>query len=263
MKEGTMARPKYLASMIVVFAVGVLLLTSALANRQGSGNQQKIAREENPDFSRFPIVDFQALEPVEPTARVAREAKGRKYNNKHLPQLSDNTYQIYSNTDWDVRLPALPVERSAAVVIGMVKSAHAYVTPDKTGIYSEFQVALGTVIKNDPKNLINADATITVERKGGRARMPSGRIVISWVSHQNMPRVGGRYLLFLTHDFETPNDTGKDFYLLTGYELRDGQVRLLDDTQPGHPITRYDGATETTLLNDLFNTVAKTSKPSN
>ena len=76
-----------------------------------------------------------------------------------------------------------------------------------------------------------------------------------------MPRVGGRYLLFLTHDFETPNDTGKDFYLLTGYELRDGQVRLLDDTRPGHPITRYDGATETTLLNDLFNTVAKTSSP--
>lgn len=78
-----------------------------------------------------------------------------------------------------------------------------------------------------------------------------------------MPRVGGRYLLFFTHEFETPKDTGKDFYLLTGYELRDGQVRLLDDTQPGHPITRYNGATETTLLSDLFNTIAKTSNPSN
>ena len=78
-----------------------------------------------------------------------------------------------------------------------------------------------------------------------------------------MPRVAGRYLLFLTHDFQTPNDTGKDFYLLTGYELRDGQVHLLDDTQPGHPITRYNGATETALLTDLFNAVAKTSNPSN
>jgi hypothetical protein len=77
-----------------------------------------------------------------------------------------------------------------------------------------------------------------------------------------MPRVGGRYLFFLTHQFETPNDTQKDFYLLTGYELRDGQVRLLDDTLPGHPITSYDGTSETTLLSDLFNTVAKSSNRS-
>ena len=254
-----MPGPKYLAIIIV----SVVILTTALANRQGGANQQKNAREQNPDFSRFPIADFQAPEPMEPSARAAREAKGRKYNSKHMPQLSDNTYQIYSNTHWDVRLPALPVERSAAVVIGRVRSAHAYVTPDKTGIYSEFQIAVDTVIKNDPKNMIEPDATITVERKGGRARMPSGRIVISWVSHQNMPRVGGRYLLFLSHDFVSPNDTCEDFYLLTGYELRDSQVRLLDDTQPGHPITGYNGTSETTLLSDLFSRIGKTSNPSN
>ena len=93
--------------------------------------------------------------------------------------------------------------------------------------------------------------------------MPSGKLVLSWVSHQNMPRVGGRYLLFLTHDLDTPDDPGKDFLILTGYELRDGQVHLLDDTLPGHPITRYKGKTETSLLTDLFNTVAKTSNLSN
>ena len=239
-----------LTATIFIITLSVLI---ALANQQQRG------REETPDFSRFPIVDFQAPETLNPTLRAAREAKGRKYNSKHMPQLSDDTNQVFSITDWDVRLPALPVERSAAVVIGIVRSAHAYVTPDKTRIYSEFEVAVDTVIKNDPKNMINADATITVERNGGRARMPSGRIVISWVSHQNMPRVGGRYLLFLTHDFQTPNDTGKDFYILTGYELRDGRVSPLDDTQPGHPITRYKGATETGLLTDLFNTVANSS----
>ena len=77
------------------------------------------------------------------------------------------------------------------------------------------------------------------------------------------PKVGGRYLLFLTRDVQTPDDTGKDFHILTGYELRDGRVHLLDDTLPGHPITRYKGNTETTLLTDLFNTVAKTSNLSN
>jgi hypothetical protein len=258
-----MPLPKYLALTIFFITVGVLILATALANQQQPRNEQKNTREETPDFSRFPIADFQGREPLEPAVRAAREEKGRKYNSKHMPQLSDDTFQIFSTTDWDVRLPALPVERSAAVVIGTVRSAHAYVTPDKTGIYSEFHVAIDTVIKNDSKNMIKPDASITVERNGGRARMPSGKIVISWISHQNMPRVAGRYLLFLTRDFQTPKDTGKDFYLLTGYELRDGQVHLLDDTQPGHPITRYNGATETALLTDLFNAVAKTSNPSN
>ena len=206
-----MLRPKYLASTFLIAALGVLILTPALAGRQPSGNEQKTARQKNPDFSRFPIVDFRAPEPLDANLRATREARGRKYNNKHMPQISDDTYQIFSNNDWDVRLPALPVERSAAVVIGTVRSAHAYLTPDKTGIYSEFQVATDTVIKNDPNNMIKDGATITVERRGGKVRMPSGKIVISWVSHQNMPRVGGRYLLFLTHQFESPNDTPKDF----------------------------------------------------
>ena len=239
-----------LTATIFIITVSVLI---AIANQQQRGG------EKTPDFGRFPIVDFQAPETLDPTQRAAREAKGQKYNSKHMPQLSDDTYQIFSTTDWDVRMPALPVERSAAIVIGTVRSAHAYVTPDKTGIYSEFEVAIDAVIKNDPKSMIDADSTITVERNGGRARMPSGKIVISWVSHQNMPRVGGRYLLFLTHDFQTPNDIGKDFYILTGYELKDGQVGSLDDTQPGHPITRYNGATETVLLSDLFTAVAKTA----
>lgn len=214
----------------------------------------------NPDFSRFPIVDFYDPEPLDPNEKKVREAKGRRYSNRPRPQFTDESFQNFTNNDWDVGLPALPVERSAAVVIGKVISARAHLTPDKAEIYSEFRIDIDAVVNNDPANIIKDDATITVERKGGRARMPSGRLVLSWVSHQNMPRLGGRYLLFLTHHFETPNDTGKDFYILTGYELRDGQVHMLDDTLPGHPITRYKGEPETTLLSDLF---AKTSNLSN
>jgi hypothetical protein len=257
-----MPQAKFLAFAFFIAALDGLILTTALASRQHGANEQKTAKQKNPDFSRFPLVDFHAPQPVDENLRAAREAKGRKYNNKHMPQISQETYQVFSNSDWDVRLPALPVERSAAVVIGTVTSAHAYLTPDKAGIYSEFHVATETVIKNDPDNKIKAGAPITVERAGGRVRMPSGKIVVSWVNHQNMPRAGVRYVLFLTREFETRNDTPKDFYLLSGYELRDGHVHLLDDTQPGHPITRYDGAPETTLLSDLVNTVANPSNPS-
>ena len=163
-----MPQPKYLASTIFIVAVVVLILTTALANRQEGGNERRVARQEKKlDFSRFPITDFHGPEPVDANVRAAREAKGRKYNDKHMPQISDETYQIFAGADWDVGLPALPVERSAAVVIGTVRSGHAYLTPDKTGIYSEFQVTTDTVIKNDPTNVIKDGATITVERRGG------------------------------------------------------------------------------------------------
>ena len=257
-----MSPQKHLASVILVFTVGILILSTALASRQEGASQQG-TQEKNPDFSRFPIGDFHAPEPSDPNLRTARQTKGRKYDDKYMPQIAEDTYQIYSITDWDVRLPALPVERSAAVVIGKIISSNAYLTPGKTGIYSEFEVLVDYIAKNDPNNPIKTDTVITVERNGGKVRMPSGKIVLSWVSHQNMPREGGRYLLFLTHDFQTRNDMGKDFYILTGYELRDGQVRMLDDTQPGHPITRYNGKSETTLLSDLSDTVAKTSPLSN
>ena len=257
-----MSPQKHLASIILVFTVGLLILTTALASRQ-EGASQKSAREKKLDFSRFPVADFYEPEPSDPNLKAARQAKGRKYDSKHMPLITEDTDTIFSITDWDVRLPAFPVERSAAVVIGRLISSKAYLTPHKTGIYSEFEVVVDSIAKNDPNNPIKEDAVITVERNGGKVRMPSGKIVLSWVSHQNMPIEGGRYLLFLTHDFQTRNDTGKDFYLLTGYELRDGQVRMLDDTPPGHPITRYNGTSETTLLSDLSNTIAKTSPLSN
>ena len=264
-----MPQLKYLASTVLIIAVSIVILTTVAASRQAGSNQQKSVtagtnqQPENPDFSRFPIVDFYDPEPLDQNERKIRETKGRRYSNKRMPQIEEDTYQIFTSNDWDVGLPAFPVERSAAVIIGKVTSARAHLTPDKAEIYSEFRIDIDAIVKNDAANIIKDKDTITVERKGGRARMPSGKLVLSWVTHQNMPRVGGRYLLFLTHDFETPNDTGKDFYILTGYELRDGQVHMLDDTLPGHPITRYKGKTETTLLTDLFNTIAKTSNLSN
>jgi hypothetical protein len=255
-------KPKILASLILIVTIGVLILTTALAKRQEVSNkestkQQKVDREK--DFSRFPVADYSSPESSDPAIRAKRQAKGRKYDDKYMAPISEDSDKIFSISDWDVRLPALPVERSAAVVIGKIISSKAYLTPGKTGIYSEFEVVVDSIAKNDPNNPIKIDTKITVERNGGRVRMPSGKIVLSWVNHQNMPREGGRYLLFLTHDFQTLNDSGKDFYILTGYELGDGQVRLLDDPLPGHPMTRYNGTSESALLNDLFNLIAKTS----
>jgi hypothetical protein len=215
------------------------------------------------DFSRFPIVDFTTQEPSGPNSSTIAEARARKYNNKYMARISEETNQIFLIVDWDVKLPALPVAQSRAVLTGTVNSSKAHLTPDKTNVFSEFEIAVDTVFKQDDRTNVRVGKTLTVERIGGRVRLPSGKIVVSWVNHQNMPRVGAKYVLFLTHDFQSRDDGGNDFNLLTGYELREGKVFPLDDTAPGHPITAYAGTDESKLLSDLTNAIAKTSNSSN
>ena len=225
----------------------VLLLITPASSRRGEATKQT----DPPDFSNFPIVDFEAKEPSEPKVKAALNAKARKYSKKYGGKINEDLHQIFTNSDWDLRLPALPVDRSAAIFIGTVVEAEAHLSPDKTGVFSEFAFKVESILKSDPKRNVDAGETISVERSGGRVRMPSGKLVVSWTNNQNMPKVGSRYVFFLTHDFETAGDTGNDFYLLTGYEFKDGKVLLLDSSLK-QEVLAYNGATESSFLKDLF-----------
>jgi hypothetical protein len=232
---------------LVIIATVLLLIATASSRRREFTMQSAL-----PDFSNFPIVDFEAKEPDDPKLKAARNAKARKYSKKYGGEINEELHQIFTTSDWDLRLPALPISRSAAIFIGTVVGAEARLIPDKTAVYSEFSYQVDSVLKSDPQRTVKTGETVSVERSGGRVRMPSGKIVVSWTNHQNMPKVGSRYVFFLTHDFETAGDTGDDFYLLTGYELKNGRVFPLDSsTKPD--MVAYKGATESSFLTDLFN----------
>ena len=232
----------------IVIAVSALLIVTASSRRV----QVKQHQSEAPNFENFPIVDFEAKEPGDPKVKAAQNARARKYSRKYGGEINEELHQIYTSSDWDLRLPALPVARSAAVFIGTVVDARAHLNPDKTGVFSEFAFQVESILKSDPKRTIAAGETVSVERSGGRVRMPSGKIVVAWTNNQNMPKVGGRYVLFLSHDFETAGDTGDDFYLLTGYELNNDKVTPLDSSTK-QEVLAYKGATESSFLKDLSN----------
>lgn len=242
---------KHLAVILIILGsvtLAAFSFTATLTTRsQVSSQHQQPIRD--PDFSRFPIVDFASPGPNDPGLKAAREAKGRKYAMKGVSPISEQSDKIFSAVDWERDLTALPFEQSSAVVIGTVIRAGAHLSPDKTAIYSEFQINLDTVVKNDPVNEVRVGSPLIVERNGGRARFPSGKIVVSWVRNQNMPETGKRYVLFLTHSFQSRDDAPKDFHVLTGYELRNGLVSPLDDI---HPFAIYRGVTESAFLSDLF-----------
>lgn len=94
--------------------------------------------------------------------------------------------------------PALPTYNSDAVVIGTIQSASAFLSEDKTSVYSEFALQIFQVLKNPSSGF--ESASLTVLRPGGGVRFPSGNVKYFLIDGRGSPHVGNRYLLFLKYD---------------------------------------------------------------
>lgn len=147
---------------------------------------------------------------------------------------------------------ALPVFESDAVVIGEVVGAEAYLSNDRTSVYSEFTLQLSDLLKNTSKQDINIGSLLTAERTGGGVRFESGKVLRRGRLHETMPLVGRRYLLFLKR-----HDEAESFSIITGYELRDGRVYPLDGVnvpEGGSKLPQfaaYDGVQDREFLNEV------------
>ena len=140
------------------------------------------------------------------------------------------------SSHWTANVPAIPTSQSDVVVVGEIVKAEAYLSDDKTGVYSEFTIKISEVLKIDGQAGINSN-TIVAERAGGNVRFPSGQVQRIHVLYgQRMPEAGQRYLLFLKF-----TEGKQDLTILTGYKLQDSHVSALDSTTP---YTGYDGAGE-------------------
>lgn len=219
--------------------------------------QDNFARSKHQKFDRaefesqFPVTDINKPEPVDPKKRAKWKAKGKKYAGIGV-RITDSSELVTINNEWDVGLPALPVAKSDLVVIGEVTDAQAYLSSDKTWVYSEFTVRVEEVLKNTTSVALTQGNSLVADRDGGRVRFPSGHTTLQYVRGQGMPRVGRRYALFLIN-IEEEQGT----YVLTGYELRGGRVFPIDNPGGQHPIaTVYNGTDETSFLSDLRAAVA-------
>jgi hypothetical protein len=226
---------------ILGLAVAVAALWAAPKSYQQTPDTRAVPGKSSKkigDVNNFPAVEFSATEPTD----AKRRARGEKHNKSHWgvnPNATGDTTVSVDRIDFN--LPALPIEKATAIVIGTIANAQAYLSNDKTGVYSSFVVSVDEVLKT-PGNL-TVGASIEVEREGGRVRFPSGRVHLYMVSEQEMPRIGGRYILFLA-----ATDTPAVFEIITGYEIRDSAVYALDDL-PQHRSRENVPAAD--FLNDL------------
>lgn len=201
-------------------------------------------------------LDFQVAAVANPKERELREARGRRYTQRApepLAQLPSNWEGYASGTDWYIQLPALPVGQSDAVLVGEVAASEAHISNDKTGVYSEFSIRVDEVLKNHLDSSLNVGEVTVGEREGGVVRFQDGRLFQYRVFHQGMPRLGRKYLFFLSR-----NKEGEDYVIVTAYELLRGQVIPLDESKA---FASFQGTDQQDFLNKVRGGLARRPQP--
>lgn len=220
--------------LLLVTTFAVLLLTVTTATKVTSHNTQEVDKqlEKQAKHERwlerrrqYPVTDFETPEPANSEKHFKRAKKSRHYEKSGFaikdmsPRISEES--LFS--DWSSHVAALPATESAAIITGEVLTANAYLSNDKSGIYTEFTIRIDGILKGNNSSL-TLGSVISVDRAGGFVRYPNGHKRLYRIEGQNMPRVGIRYTLFLA-----ASDQNDNFHILTGYELAVGKVSPLDE----------------------------------
>jgi hypothetical protein len=271
--EGGIFMLRHKRAMLLLFCVITISRAATLMAFQNQGHDKSKEKKEAVVLRRqdqtvlppteqeiadqLPVADATAPEPTDPDKRAKKQKKGKRYDNSGSEPIKEAPYpyQRTWSTYWWKGLPAIPTAQSDVVLIGEITDAQAYLSNDKTGIYSEFTIRAGEVLKNDGEASLYPGSIITAERFGGAVRFASGAIQRYTTSNQRMPLTGRHYVLFLKR-----TDQEQDFSLITGYELRGQRVVPLDgaNTDEGEklPFDNYKGMDASSFLNILRHAIS-------
>ncbi|MBK6589608.1 MAG: hypothetical protein IPG22_15075 [Acidobacteria bacterium] len=184
-----------------------------------------------------PIVDFEAEGSLSPSEKELRIQRGRKYKTSvPLDKFEDQDTVFHNPGAHSPADQPLPVDQSDIVVLGTVTGARAFVSNDKTALYSEFQVTVNKIFKNSSGLGVNPGSSIVAEREGGKVRFSSGRVQQRGEWGRELPQRDRQYILFLKWD-----ELGRDFVIKTGFEVNGETVQPLDGLAADflHPFSNY------------------------
>lgn len=253
-----------LLSLLAALAVAVV---SAVAGLRGQGEDKSTSRgQKKAEEDFYTVTNADKPEPSDPEKRRLRKIRKDRYKledenaNPGRFAITEESQSGYGLHPFHAEPePALPAAQSDAILIGEVADAEAYLTTQRTGIFSEFTLNVGEVLKGVALEVVVPGASLTAMRSGGAVRFPSGRVVRHGVSGKPLPRVGRSYLFFLKR-----NEVGEDFTILTAYELRGGRVFPLDGIGVnGKPsfgreaYLKFSGADEGSFLTTVREAIAQ------
>jgi len=256
-----------LVIVCIIFAFGATAVTglqgrrpdrqanggSTIAVLRPVGEDDYVTAARGGDVKQLPLTAYAEAKPNSPRAKQ----RSRRYSGR-FSALHDGTRGplLLGNGRYRGDMtPAAAAHGSDAIVVGRVNEARAYLTEDNTGIYSEFTVSVDETVKGSGSHTVAGE--LTVVREGGAFRLPDGSIGRYVLTGRGMPRVGGSYVLFLTHDAD-----GGDYSILTGYELRGGLVFPLDGAVRSSAFSDPAVLDAGALLTQLRETVAAPARAS-
>lgn len=114
-----------------------------------------------------------------------------------------------------------------AILIGVVNERRGHLTDDETFVFSNHQLSIERIIKNDTKIVLTPKTTIDVSRAGGEIFVQGHHVKA--ISQAAQPlEIGNRYLLFLTFLPEKNTFVANNLaFLIEG----NGVTKLTDDAQ--------------------------------
>lgn len=261
--------------IILCLAVFTIIGIIATTRSQTQNSNQTLQVSPTPPLTAEQSKNFQQLQKLQQDVPVAnyneplpsnlaektkREKKNKARNLKSQfgenPKdfaLIEQSQSTYGGVPTHFRdQPAIPAKQSDAVIIGEVKSAKAYLSEDKTSIYSEFEISNPKVLKNTTSEKIIPKTPIAIIRSGGGVKLLSGKIIYRFNPDTPMPKAGEKYAFFLKY----ADDIG--FSIITAYELTQGQVIPLDGLMRNGLIIRqyagqqsFRGMSETDFVNQV------------
>ncbi|HEX7722058.1 MAG TPA: hypothetical protein VF397_07865, partial [Pyrinomonadaceae bacterium] len=198
-----------------------LLTTIRVRSHQGKTNGQAQPTAKELDDAATPIVDSNSTD----VGDEKRQHQNQRHNHGGLELAETPGTSVEVTVDSEFSMPDFLFKISDLVIEGTVTDSNAFLSADKTGVYSEYTVAISDLIKSSASSTVHKHDSITAERFGGRVRFPSGQIIRYKGSGEGAPAKNTKYVFFL-------KKVDEDSYLiLTAYELRGNKAFALDGSR--------------------------------
>jgi hypothetical protein len=186
------------------------------------GLQEPKVERSNKAKRAFPTADINEAESVDSLEGRAKKEKRQRFDAWQFVWSKPESWVVESvvSSEGYPDFPALPVNESDIILIATVSSSEAHISGNKKGVFSEFKLAVESVLKTSQD--FTQGSLLTVDRVGGYVKYPNGQQILFRVNGINMPQVGARYLFFLS------TRRKPDFIIKTAYELTPQGVVALD-----------------------------------
>lgn len=139
--------------------------------------------------------------------------------------------------------------KSDAVIIGNVKSKSSQLTEDGTNIFTEYEVTIEEVLKNNAGTL-EPHNTVTVVRGGGAVSVNGHIIRVTYAASLPL-KVQGRYLLFLSYIPETGAYKPTSYLGESSFKLENGQASQV--SEEAEPFGVHNSVKATDFINNVRN----------